>query len=381
MEKKFTYQSILLTIIVLSFFILMLQQFTHFSKVRKLKGAIVFAEQPEFSLDSWFSGAYQDSLSLYINENFGFRSFFVRLNNQLFLNLYKHAKANGVVVGKDDYLYEKNYIDAYYGRNFIGEELIAEKVSKLKRIQEKLILRGVNLLVVIAPGKGAYYPEHIPNELKGDNNAKTNYQIYVKYLSNSGVNYIDVNKWFLEMKKNSFAPLMPKSGTHWSRFGELKFGDSLLNYVDQFSGIHTSKFHFIDTLISSKPKFTDEDIEDGMNILEDLDDLKLAYQRFEVKKNQKENVKGMVVGDSFYWGLYNHGFSTDFFGNGQFWFYFNEVHQIGKPDQLAKNLNLKEEIEKHNVLVLLCSETNLNQFSFGFLDAAYEAYNIEAEQN
>jgi hypothetical protein len=35
------------------------------------------------------------------------------MNNQLAFSLFNKAKANGAVVGKENYLYEENYIKAY----------------------------------------------------------------------------------------------------------------------------------------------------------------------------------------------------------------------------------------------------------------------------
>jgi hypothetical protein len=219
---------------LLGFFILIAQHFFHFSKVRKLQGAFIPKEQPILTSSNWFSGNYQDSLSIYLNENIGFRNYFVRLNNQIAFSLFDFARANGVVVGKENFLYERNYIRAYLGKDYIGEAAIAEKVRKLEKIQDRLKKRDIELIVVFAPGKGSFYPEYIPtDQVPSENN---NYKTYVRLLNNTPINLIDFNKWFRKKKGTTVAPLYPKTGIHWSRFGELMAADSLLKYIDKLKG-------------------------------------------------------------------------------------------------------------------------------------------------
>ena len=369
----------LFVLILLGFFILIAQHFFHFSKVRKLQGAFIPKEQPILTSSNWFSGNYQDSLSIYLNENIGFRNYFVRLNNQIAFSLFDFARANGVVVGKENFLYERNYIRAYLGKDYIGEAAIAEKVRKLEKIQDRLKKRDIELIVVFAPGKGSFYPEYIPtDQVPSENN---NYKTYVRLLNNTPINLIDFNKWFRKKKGTTVAPLYPKTGIHWSRFGELMAADSLLKYIDKLKGIQLPQFNFTDTLYPDKTKFTDADIEEGMNLLFNIKDLQMAYPNYTVLKNESTNeTRAMVVADSYYWGLYGHGFASDFLLNGQFWYYNEQVYESGRETRLVSELNVKEEIEQHNVVILLSTDANLNRFCYGFIDQVYELYNITAEQ-
>lgn len=380
MKKNSDYKIALLIVVLLGFYILMAQAVFHFSNERNLKGSFTPKEKPSFEASSWFTGNYQDSLNDFANENFGFRSFFVRLNNQLEYSLFNNAKANGVIVGKEGYLYEKNYITAYLGEDFVGDSTIAQKISKLEEIQKRLKKRDIDLILVFAPGKASFYPEYIPDQFDRKK-TKTNYEGYVNALTNTKINFINLNQWFIELKGKTIAPLYPKTGIHWSRFGELKVGDSILNYIEKIRGINLPKFNFTDTLFSTKTKFTDADIEQGMNLLFDIEDLEMAYPSFNVIRDANtQSTRAMVVGDSYYWGLYNHGFATDFLSNGQFWFYFKEINEIGKEKQLVKNVDIKNEIQKHNVVILMVTEANLSDFAFGFIESAYTLFNLPLEQ-
>ena len=96
---------------------------------------------------------------------FGFRSTFIRLHNQLKYWIYNEFSANGVVIGKDRYMYEESYIKTYYGLDFKGNDTLLVMAEKLKRLQNILHKQNKLLLVVLAPGKGYFYPEYIPNDL------------------------------------------------------------------------------------------------------------------------------------------------------------------------------------------------------------------------
>ena len=76
---------------------------------------------PVFTKENWFNGKYQDTSSKYINDNFGFRNDFIRINNQRVFMLYNEARANGVIIGKDNYLYEYGYIVAALGNDYVGQ--------------------------------------------------------------------------------------------------------------------------------------------------------------------------------------------------------------------------------------------------------------------
>ena len=127
----------------------MIQHLTGFANVRALKGAVVLAEAPTFSDSTWLNGNYQDQTDKFLNDQFGFRPSYVRLHNQIKYSLYNDVNANGVIIGKDWYMYEWNYIRAYYGLDFIGDSLIMDKVHKIRTIQDTLASKDKTLLIVL----------------------------------------------------------------------------------------------------------------------------------------------------------------------------------------------------------------------------------------
>ena len=85
-----------------------------------MKGSFTKLEDTTLTVDGWLSGNYQLTHQDYIDQNIGFRNVLVRTYNQMHYSLFDNARANQVVVGKDNYLYEENYIKAHLGRDFVG---------------------------------------------------------------------------------------------------------------------------------------------------------------------------------------------------------------------------------------------------------------------
>lgn len=367
----------LYTCIIGLLFLPMWQQKTSFFELEALNGSFDLVEDPEFSNDAWLEGTYQEQKQAYINQQIGFRSLFVRIYNQWHFNFYNQAKANGVIVGKDDYLYEENYIKGYLGRDFIGEEAIVQKVEKLKRINNKLQEKGIKLIVLLAPGKGSFYPEYIPDSYDPKRKTTTNYEVYKREITKSGVKLLDFSAWFRSMKSSSHYPLFPKTGIHWSKYGEVLAADSILKYVASIQKDKTVPRLKIDGVKSSKVMVdSDDDIEKGMNLYFPIEDLEMGYADWSLEKtDSSQQVRMMTVADSYFWGMYNFGFSRDAFRNGQFWYYNEQIY----PNTFVSPLNVSDidivkEVEKNNVVLLLATDANLYKFAFGFIDQLYDGY-------
>ena len=131
MERKL---HILSWILVAALVLPLFQQLTDIPHKRKLRGYAVIAEVPEFSWKDWFDGKFQPKAEKALNDRFGYRRTFVMINNQVAFTLYGKVFIAGLVVGKENYFYEKNYIKAYYGTNYRGDSVWQDKARKLKVI-------------------------------------------------------------------------------------------------------------------------------------------------------------------------------------------------------------------------------------------------------
>ena len=353
-----------------------IQQKTNFIKINPLKGSFPSEKILKFSFKDWFEGAYSANQDKYLNENFGFRNLFIRLYNQIQYSLFREAKANGVIIGKDNYLYEENYILSYLGRDFIGEDKIQDKVQKLKKITDTLKTKNIDLFVILAPGKGSFYPEYIPEKYNPNYKTTSNYDVYQKIILQKNINLLDFYSWFVNMKNSSEYPLFPKTGIHWSKYGELLVADSIIKYINSKNRQLLKSKIIIKNINYSAGVFdTDDDIEQGMNLLFNIKDLEMGYPDFKFEKSNVAGLKVLAVADSYYWGLFNSGLSQHAFNNGQFWFYNEGIYPESYNEPLyVSDIELKESIESNDIIMLLATDANLYKFAFGFIDQTYDLY-------
>lgn len=365
--------TILLILVLFVLIFPVLQTSFRFCKIDPLKGAISVPDQKNISIEKWFSGEYQLADEDYLNETFGFRSVFVRINNQIAFTFFNKAKANGVIIGKKNYLFEENYIKAYYGTDFIGKDSIRKRMSKLKFIQDTLSKLNKDLIIVFAAGKGSFYPEYFPDKFKTKKSI-TNYEEHLILAEKLGLNYIDFNKYFIDQKDNSPFPLYPQYGIHWSYYGMCLATDSLIKYIENERGIDMPNIYW-DSIVIDDPKDTDYDIADGMNLKFKLNSFKMAYPIVKFESDSgKQKPSVLVISDSFYWGIFDLGL-TRVFSKNHFWFYNKQIYPESFQTPLeTTQLKIREQILKHDVIIIMATEATLPKLGWGFIERAYAMY-------
>jgi len=337
-----------------------------------LHGGVLIASKPEYSSKDWFSGDFQSKMEKFINDNIGFRPFLVRLHNQIQFSLFKQASAKGVVIGKENYLFEQAYIDAYHGQYFSGRTNLIKKIKALKELQTELENSGKTLIVVLPPGKASYYPEYFPENNRGQATDSTFYKEYSKLLPAHGVNCFDANEWFLQMKDTTKHVLYPQYGIHWSEYGAAIAADSLIKQVERLSGRKLPNMIISNIRRQNYSQGTDNDIEWGMNLLNSLPSQTLSYPTIEWNYAGSDTTTNMlVVGDSFYWNWYYLGIGEKCFNKTSFWYYYNEVYPESKQSSVkVKSIDRRSVIYDSDVVLLIASESNLVNMAWGFVAEA-----------
>ncbi|MFC2129475.1 hypothetical protein ACFLQX_01710 [Bacteroidota bacterium] len=375
MERKL---HILSWILVAALVLPLFQQLTDIPHKRKLRGYAVIAEVPEFSWKDWFDGSFQPKAEKALNDRFGFRRTFVMVNNQVAFSLYGKVSIAGLVVGKENYFYEKNYIKAYYGSDYRGDSIWQDKARKLKVIQDSLAARGTQLLVTIAAGKGSFYPEYFPDSYLAERGlterGPTNGGKMGEFFTEEGVNLLDFNTWFVQMKDTSRYCLYPRTGIHWSVYGMALAADSLIRRSEELTGMEIAPFEWSDVEVTNKYRSSDRDIEDGLNLIFRVNRDPMAYPDIQFPEGANDSVKAIIIGDSFFWGMYNMSIIDKAFHESEFWYYykrsyakhFDEFIEFAdvEVDKLAK-------FEEADIIILMTTEATHILFPWGFADEAY----------
>lgn len=375
-QRKHIGKNILFGILLIGLCLPLIQQLTQFASVRALSGAIVNTKPPVYSSENWFNGTFQDTSLNYINDNFGFRNDFIRLNNQRLFMLYNEARANGVIIGKENYLYEIGYIRAAFGNDFVGFDTVKRDVEKLKRVNDTLNSLGKKIVFLFAPGKASYFPEYVPDKYAELKHKQTNLKAYTDELKRQRLDYVDLNTWFVQAKDTTQYPLYAKCGIHWSKYSEYLVMDTLVNYFENLMEVDLPELVFDGFHVSEENKNGDYDVGEGMNLYSKISTFPMAYVDYHFdKENPYDTVRSIVVADSYYWGLFGRNLSSDCFKEGEFWYYNNKIFSDVTPNGMDRDkVDLAQRIESNDVFIILSTDANLDDFGFNFIDQMYEFF-------
>jgi hypothetical protein len=349
--------------------------------VRPLSGYAPPAPHPTLDWPGLRASTYQPRLEQYITDQLGFREDLIRLRNQLGYSIFQESPNNRLAVGQHDMLFEREYLDAYLGTDFVGEAQVQFHVRRLRAVQDTLARHGVQLVFVIAPSKATFMPENLPGWVQRQPRARTNYQAYAQALPAAGVHTLDFSQAFQRWKPRAAYPLFPPGGTHWSMYGGALAADSLRRYVQQVLHVQPAPFRLVTSDVTTTPRESDDDISKGMNLLTPPAGVRLAYPTLEYAPLAPGQTKpnALLIGDSFGWiWIADKFFPGSFNEASRYWYYNLEVGWPG-PEATPEGrdmgqLKRREQYLARQVIILLFNERNLVGFDKGFSDEVYTIY-------
>ncbi|MDD2192787.1 MAG: hypothetical protein PHO12_09650 [Bacteroidales bacterium] len=367
MRKNIT-KYILFILMVAIMFLPLVQRLFSIFKEKELMGYFEKTPKPDFNKDNWFEVKYQTEIEKYTKENVGFRKFFVRSHNQINYSCFNTTNAGGIYVGKNKYLYEDGYIKNHLGLNFQGEDTIINVVNHLSLVRDSLKALGMDVVVVIAPGKGSFYPEFYPRQFANINPTTTNFQIYDRELRKNNINYINLNSWMLSLKGKSKYRLFPSTGVHWGEYAAFLAIDSITNYFENLYSINLPRIKIKSIKVTDKMYFKDDDAEKLMNLLFNIPDQPMPrIETTIVDSANADKLKVLILGDSYYYSLSVLGFDRYVFHESEFWYYFNEVHRFDGKDinDTYKGVvrdydDVKVEMMKYKTIMIVITEGTLH---------------------
>jgi hypothetical protein len=321
----------LLAVIV---FLPMLQHLFHFIDSGKLNGAMVAHPHSKPTLRTWWDGSYQQQQNSYLNDSVGFRPDLVRLSNQLDYSLFKVLHAGDVYVGTDNNLISKGYVDAYYGRDFMGTDTLRKQLLKLKKIQDTLHRLGKTFVFAYAPSKVDYYPDDVPLFLRASGKPRaTNFSTFQRIGDSLGIHQLDYNAWFLSMKGHSKNALYSKQGVHWSVYGGLIAADSFIKFIAHERHLKMPALMFRSMQYTNIPRSTDNDLAATANLVWPMTSGMLCYPHYYYSSDSTtEKPKVIYIGDSFVWNWIYDQLMAETNSDWEFWNYFFEAWPKGAQD-------------------------------------------------
>lgn len=332
---------------------------------------------PEISFANYLNGSLQANANEYVRREIGLANYWTRAYNELNYRLFRYTNAEKVVLGKEDCFYEEMYITEYLGRNFIGEDLVREKVKALKQLQDLLKTQyDVELLLILEPGKASIYPEFIPARYHPENKTISNFSAFISACDSYKVDYLDLNSYFKQLKPTAPHKLYSKYGVHWSSYGLWLAADTLNHFIESKCGINLPEIIHMGDSNSMYNKDLDFDMEPSMNLLFPLPHEQMNFPICTFNNNPAVHQKPRVltIADSYYWSIWNSGISKNLFSENLFWYYNRTVYpNIFVNIVWVDKSILKETIENHDIILLCITDANLYDFGWGFIEEALTA--------
>ena len=346
------------------------------SPLRPLKGAVKKTDFPELTLNNWFNGKYQKKFNKAITRNFGFHSIFIRAHNQWNFSIWRKPRVNKVSIGQDGYLFEQSYIDGLLGTDLKKRtDIFNKNKDNFTKAIEGLKNDGQEVVFMIMPGKSFVHPDKIP-EHKESIPKENTYTLFRDWADSSQLKIIDFHKYFVNNEANIKYPIFPKLGIHLSRYAESFVLDSLLHYVEVQSGKNLYDYHFRDVRLSDHAEGRDQDIGNAMNLMFPLEKETFAYRDIKVDSIYNNNPKVLVIGDSFYWGLYPIVLNNNFFPHHEFWYRnLNAFPAQHRPEQKeSKSERAIRCIDTFDYTFILVTSIGLEKAGWGYFEALANHY-------
>lgn len=161
----------------------------------------------------------------YFQEHFAFRNELVTGNALLHGRLLETSTADGVIQGKNGWLYYKDSLDDYLGQNLLSDRSLFNIAHMLSMTQQALEEKGVNFLFTIAPNKNSLYGDNMPYYDKLKVSDQTNRENLEGWLKTEKVAYADLYQALMEEDE----VLYHARDSHWNNKGAVLAADVLMD--------------------------------------------------------------------------------------------------------------------------------------------------------
>jgi hypothetical protein len=205
-----------------------------------LYGSLQAPAWPVPSVRNIFNGTFQNNFEKSFNFKMIGRSAMTHIYNEVLYRFFNSINNDKLIMGKDKYLYEFTYINAYLIEpDDDKKNELFEKLTMLALLQLKMEEMGKSLIVLITPSKVSVYPEYLPGDLSRYISMKDRgeyapnfYEYFVSRVSETSLKYFDFHENFLELKENG-TDIFTKGGTHWAGPAVTAFFSELLNFINK----------------------------------------------------------------------------------------------------------------------------------------------------
>jgi hypothetical protein len=232
---------------------------------------IAKAEMIPISVEALWSGQTQRTLS----NNFGRLlppfAFAVRARNQFLYSLFGVAGSGGLLIGKDEELFEGSYVSEFCTRGAPPDQKRIEAwANDIRDIQDRVEAAGKVFIYLVTPSKAAQYSEYLPATFNCPARAKGTTEKLAPFraaLDARHIRYVDAASLIQKAKPNYPIDLFPRGGTHWNMLGAALATQTIVQKLDEARrdlSLGAVEFNYS---VASEAKLFDRDLLDLLNLL------------------------------------------------------------------------------------------------------------------
>jgi len=348
-----------------------------------LRGVYEKPKITDLTLDTLLSRQFQTEFEKYVEFQITPRLTLTRVYNQLLHTAFHSTDSKSVLIGRDDYLFEKNYPTAFFSElTPIDKANLEIQINKTHMLKELLKQRGITLVVRMSPSKAAHYSEFLPrpydrfNQMKKSGEYGDNwYQAFTKIIHTTDIPFYDRNAYLQDLKHDGKI-VFAKGGTHWTLLPLAEYINGLNMFIEDLTGKKLGRI-----VISNE-----EVITGRMGTVDDCDIWNICWNAVSVSPDYPSpnitfqtipgdsSLRVFTVGQSFTWGLLNTVYSSEHpvWSETYFSYYNGKVHHYNSETprgvQISDKTEDYEQYLKMDIVMIEFLESGPGDQQFEFVD-------------
>lgn len=368
--KAKTLHVICFSVILAALFLPLVQEKTGIFHEKPLAGVENKTDSIPLSDSTWLSGRFQENYALRMYKWMGLRPSMVRLRNQIDHSFFNEAYRS-VMIGKDNELFGRGSVATIQGKDFVGWETVKYHAEHTMHLQNWFAQRQIAMVTVLTPSKLQLMPEFLPDE-NLQFPANSNYPAYVKTLKEYNIYLMDFAAPLKQWMATEPHRIFPRTGTHWTDYAATLASDSIIGYLERLLGKPFVRPEITSVETSTEMRDTDADAGDLLNLICDLTPAPIGYPKLRFVSEGRIRPRVLVIGDSFWWKVYNQGIHKNCFAPGSQYRYYNyEVFSDQwQGAKIIDQFDLLQTISNVDAVILTVNADNLHRYPFNFVDQA-----------
>lgn len=326
-------------------------------------------------LSGIMDGTWQTEAENALNDQLVLRSWLIPLRNQISYSVFHTSAHDNIVLGKENYLYEENYIlKELQITPSVSDEEMDLLVNRLTLLKDRLASCGKTLFVFITPSKAHIYPEYIPDSyisLAPEEPDTSTYSKLLSRLGESSIPYYDSVPFVLSEKDSAEYSVYPTTGVHWSRVEGFAVTQKLMDSMEEQLDINLPEFE-LSWNITPTAIEPDRDAEQLLNLFHGEETVYYA-PGVTITDAEKDSLSVLARGGSFMGTSIYHMMDFRFFDST----YYMENTQLIDQGQIStftsyEELPIAQQIEQADIILLEVNEEAIDRMSFGFIEYVLE---------